>query len=228
VTEGDERLTSQDAEDPPWAYRGRDLGRILSLSDGVFAFAMTLLVLGLVLPINTNGGAVGAYLQTNTFHQSLYAYVITFFVISMWWQGHHLIFSYLRRFDRNLMRVNTTFLVFMAVLPFATIVLGAAGSNPVGVGFFAGIQVAAGLTLAFLWVYASGVGHLVREPFPKAWRDYVTFHTLTTPILFGASILVALYSATDGELVWLGIFIVPLIARRHIRNAPNHSGDHDR
>ncbi|HEV8050361.1 MAG TPA: TMEM175 family protein, partial [Thermoplasmata archaeon] len=104
-------LSSADRLEAPWVFRGRDMGRILALSDGVFAFAMTLLVLGLVLPIGTSGGAVAAYFQTQPFKTALYTYVLTFFVIGMWWQGHHLVFGYIQRYDRELIRLNSVFLV---------------------------------------------------------------------------------------------------------------------
>jgi uncharacterized membrane protein len=219
--EDDERSESRDLPEPPWVFRGRDLSRILSLSDGVFAFAMTLLVLGLVLPAGTAGGGVAAYFQTHAFESAMYAYILTFFVIGLWWQSHHLIFGYIRRYDRVLVRANSVFLVTIAILPFATIVLNAADNSPIGVGFFAAIQIAAGLSLAGLWRYASGPGHLVHRRLPASWRSYLSQVTLVTPLVFALSIPAAFWSVDGvnaGYLVWLGAFVFPMAIRHKARS----------
>jgi uncharacterized membrane protein len=216
--EGDERPELPDRVGPPWAFQGRDLSRILALSDGVFAFAMTLLVLGLTLPIATQGGAVGAYLESGTFQTALFAYILTFFVIGLWWQGHHLIFGYIRKYDRPLVRANAIFLMTIAILPFATIVLNAAGSYPSGVAFFCLNQAASGISLAALWWYASGSGKLVAATFPDGWKTYLTRHTLVTPVVFLVSIPVAVfYNVTAGELLWIAVFVIPFVLRRIAR-----------
>ena len=196
------------------------MGRILALSDGVFAFAMTLLVLGLVLPPLTTGGAVGAYLQTMAFRTAMYAYVLTFFIIGMWWQGHHLIFGYIERFDRVLIRLNSVFLVCIAILPFAVVVLNAAGNNPVGVGFFAVSQIAAGLSMSAVWWYASGPGHLVRARFPAEWSRYLRRTSLFMPVVFAASIPVALVNVTAAQGVWLLVFVLWFVSRRIAGRSP--------
>jgi len=210
-------LAAADRLEPPWMFRGHDMGRILALSDGVFAFAMTLLVLGLTLPLFTKGGAVGAYLRTQPFQMAIYAYVLTFFVIGMWWQGHHLIFGYIEQFDRVLIRANTMFLVTIAILPFATIVLNAADSDPVGVVFFAVTQIVAGLSLATIWWYAAGPGHLVGEGIPAEWRRYLRRSSLFMPVIFAISIPVAFFSVTAAEGVWLFVFVLWFVSRRFAR-----------
>jgi uncharacterized membrane protein len=195
------------------------MSRILALSDGVFAFAMTLLVLGLVLPSGTRGGAVWTYFGTSGFQSVMFSYILTFFVIGLWWQAHHLIFGYIHQYDRVLVRANSVFLVTIAILPFATIVLTAAGDNPVGVAFFAVTQIAAGLSLAGVWWYSSGRGGLVHDRVPVEWRAYLSRITLVTPVVFAISIPVAVlfpYSAfgvTVGEYVWLGAFVGPMAIR---------------
>jgi uncharacterized membrane protein len=166
------------------------------------------------------------YFQKPQFQAALFAYILTFFVIGLWWQAHHLIFGYIRQYDRVLVRANSVFLVTIAILPFATVVLNAANRNPVGVGFFAVTQIAAGLSLAGVWWYASGPGRLVHEGVPVEWRTYLSRITLVTPVVFALSIPVAFWPVSvlnlnPGELVWLGAFVVP-IAFRHRAKAAGH------
>ncbi|MCI4326189.1 MAG: DUF1211 domain-containing protein [Thermoplasmata archaeon] len=212
--EADETPIRSDRLEAPWVFRGQDMSRILALSDGIFAFAMTLLVLGLVLPTGDTGTKLQTYIVDGNLDGPLFAYVFTFFVIAMWWQGHHLIFTYIRRFDRPLVRLNSIFLIFMAILPFATIVLNSANGTPVGDVFFAGIQIAAGTSLGGLWWYASGPGALVGPNFPPAWRTYLNRHMVATPVVFAVSIPVALVSPGYAEFVWLGVFVISAFYRK--------------
>ncbi len=63
--EEDERVgPSREKLSPPWVAQGRDLSRLLALSDGIFAFAMTLLVLGLALPVGLDPKRVGQVRST--------------------------------------------------------------------------------------------------------------------------------------------------------------------
>lgn len=216
--ENEERRHGTDAGDPPWSFRGHDLSRTLAFSDGVFAFAATLLVLDLTLPAAEQGPNLEPYLTGSHFLSAAFAYGITFFVITLWWMGHHLVFSYLRRYDRRLIRMNGVFLLFIAVLPFATIVLngastGASPDNPAGIAFFSGVQVAAGTTLGAIWLYASGPGRLLAPNFPAPWRTYITRHTFTTPIVFALSIPLAFLNVTVAEGSWLLVFALPFVMR---------------
>ncbi|HKS59913.1 MAG TPA: TMEM175 family protein [Thermoplasmata archaeon] len=214
--ENDEGTVAGGVTEPPWRFRGTDLSRILALSDGIFAFALTLLVLGLVIPASVTGSGVFGYLTSDVFGRPLLAYLVTFFVISLWWQGHHLIFTYLRRYNRNLVRLNTLFLLFIAILPFSTGLLNAARGDPVGVAVFSLLQIAAGLSLGGLWVYASGVGGLTPADFPRDWRDYVTRATLLPPLIFAVSIPVAFVNTILAQLLWLLIAVMPLVLRRRL------------
>lgn len=213
--EGDE-VQGKSAERfaPPWEYRGTDMSRILALSDGVFAFAMTLLVIELALPAYATGTGIDHYLLSARFYSAIYAYVLTFFVIGLWWQAHHLVFGYIRSYDRTLIWYNTVFLIFIAVLPFATDVLGSAGSARVGVIFFALLQVCSGLTLLVLWIHASGPKRLVPGHLPAEWTEALRVQMITSPAVFGASIVVAIFSPTAAEYVWLLLFVIVAARRR--------------
>lgn len=199
---------------PPWAFRGDDLSRVFALSDGIFAFSMTLLVLSLAIPVGTHGPAVRAYLLSAPFLNSLYAYAITFFVIFAWWRGHNIVFSYIRSYDRRLLQINIVFLLLIAILPFATEALNASGSNPAGVVFFASLEVATGLTQGLLWVYACGPGKLAAPGLPKAWEEYIALTNFVVPAIFAASIPLAFYQVSYAEYLWALIFAVPFLIRR--------------
>ncbi|MGC1380802.1 MAG: TMEM175 family protein [Candidatus Baltobacteraceae bacterium] len=99
--------------------------RFEAFSDGVFAFAITLLALGFVLPelhAPTNRELAGAILRL---WPNLIAYALSFSVIGLMWQNHHALFRLVRAVDRKTVFWNILLLAGTVMIPFATTTLGA-------------------------------------------------------------------------------------------------------
>jgi uncharacterized membrane protein len=99
--------------------------RIEALTDGVFAIVMTLLVLEFSIPIiaenRVNAELPQALLELLP---SLYSYGLSFLVLGMIWTGHRTIFHLIKHSDGTLVFLNTFFLMFVALVPFTTSLLG--------------------------------------------------------------------------------------------------------
>jgi uncharacterized membrane protein len=92
--------------------------RIAALVDGIFAVAMTLLVLDLKLPEGTkvsNDPAVWRQLFELTGRFSTYA--LSFIVLAIFWMGHRALFHFVRRVNREMLWLNVLFLLFTTLLP---------------------------------------------------------------------------------------------------------------
>jgi len=98
--------------------------RFEAFSDGVFAFAATLLVLGFALPRARYEHDAG--LTTALLHlwPNLVAYGLSFAVIGIMWQNHHALFRFVERIDRRTVFLNLLLLAATAFIPFATSTLG--------------------------------------------------------------------------------------------------------
>jgi len=194
---------------PPWSSFNRDLSRLLALSDGIFAFAMTLLVLGLVVP-----AGFGSKSDVVTYLQGLWpdflAYLLGFLVIYLYWRQHGQVFRYIVSFDWTFSNLNILFLLFVAMMPFLTILLAAAGQSVFVVWLYAGIQVSAGLTLLAMWTYATGSNRHVDSTLPRSWVAFVSRSGLVAPMLFAASAPLALWNPYASEVAWFGI--LPIIS----------------
>jgi len=194
---------------PPWSSFNRDLSRLLALSDGIFAFAMTLLVLGLVVPAGFGSKSdVVAYLKG--LWPDFLAYLLGFLVISLYWRQHGQVFRYIVSFDWTISNLNVLFLLFVAMMPFLTILLAAAGQSVFVVWLYAGIQVSAGLTLFAMWTYAAGSNRHVDSTLPRTWVAFVSRSGLIAPVLFAASAPLALWNPYASEAAWFGI--LPIIS----------------
>jgi uncharacterized membrane protein len=100
-------------------------GRFEAFSDGVFAFAITLLVLGFVVPHLGHPDARQLAESLLSMWPNLVAYLLSFAVIGIMWQNHHTLFRTVARVDRTTVLYNLLLLAGTAFIPFATGTLGA-------------------------------------------------------------------------------------------------------
>jgi uncharacterized membrane protein len=101
-----------------------DKSRFEAFSDGVFAFAITLLVLGVVLPQLHQPSEAQLSSALYGLWPNIVAYVLSFAVIGIMWQNHHALFRMIARVDRMTVFLNLLLLAATAFIPFATSTLG--------------------------------------------------------------------------------------------------------
>jgi uncharacterized membrane protein len=169
--------------------------RVETLSDGIFAIAITLLVLTIPQPGNYRD--LGHELALRW--PSMAAYVVSFGVIGIMWLNHHSIFRHFERVDRPLFYCNLLLLLTIVFIPYPTGVLGEAlqrgeGARVAAVAYSITMAINA-YSWALLWLYASRGRRLLEPGFPEAER--VTASVLFTigTVVYTASIGVALVSA---------------------------------
>ncbi|HTT35751.1 MAG TPA: TMEM175 family protein [Thermoplasmata archaeon] len=201
--------------EPPWTPKRGDLSRLLALSDGIFAFALTLLVLGIALPLQFNASMLWSVLVD--LKPAFLAFVLSFFVIALYWLSHQEIFAYIVRLDRLVMMLNIGFLLTIAIMPFVTDVLATAGSQFLAVAVYSLAQIAAGGLLALIWLYATRWGALTERALPASWIDYLTVRLVLAPALFAVSIPVGYFDPLAAEISWIAILVLVRIVRHRLR-----------
>lgn len=188
---------------------GVEFSRIVAFSDGVFAIAITLLVLAIEIPPNVPDLGKALRNQEGDF----LAYALSFAVIGKLWIAHHRFFTGVERFDNRLMGLNLFYLGWIALLPFTSEVLGDYGDQTDGVIVYAANLAAVGLIAAGMHLYCFRAG-LVKEEVRPLQRAYTGPFYLVTPGVFLASIPIALFSPTLATLSWLLIFFISPQIRR--------------
>jgi len=111
-------MSTAERQDPSSRF---DTGRLTAISDGIFAVALTLLILDVKPPDVAASRLGGALLATAP---RLGIFALSFAVVAYYWVVHHLMFVYLRTADRGLLWGNLLFLFTIVVLPFSAAVLG--------------------------------------------------------------------------------------------------------
>lgn len=164
---------------------GLTKSRIETLCDGVFAIAMTLLIFNIKVP-SLSPPPAGSSLTRALFGlwPQFLVYAISFIMLGVYWVGHHNQFHYIRRTDRVLLWVNVLFLMFVALVPFSTALLGEYPAEQVAVVFYAVNLMLVGLTLYAQWWYATSGHHLV-----DADLDLVLVRLAKRRVLMGPVIL---------------------------------------
>ena len=182
------------------------LTRVLALTDGVFGIAATLLVIELIVP-TLSAGATSADLWnalSEEFHTFL-AYLLSFFIIGVWWNGHHRHYSLIRDTNSTLRWLNLLFLLWIALLPFFTKIIADYGSLQVALALYSLDQAAAGLFLSLSWVYASRNHKLIDKHLPEKTIRLTTIRSAIAPILFSVSIGVSFTNPILTYISWLGL-----------------------
>ena len=203
--------------------------RLLAFSDGVFAVAITLLVLDLRLPAGVeHGGDAALVNELLGMGPKLLLFCFTFIIIGMSWLGHHRKFNYISRVDGLLLWLNLFYLMALCLIPFATDVLGERGTR---IGFIVYAVAMALLTLLSAVVSAYGL----REPFlgGAGVRPGIRMDMILSPLLTGFVFLAAagMAFAYWAEFApWVLFLIIPISAffgsRDHGGNDPT-AGEED-
>ena len=193
--------------------RTEGMNRLMGFSDGVFAIAITLLILNIEVPKPTGAAAV-AVSQIVDEWPDILSYVISFLVIGNYWIVHHDIFGDVERYDGKLLWLNIIYLMFIAFIPFSTSLIGDfPGGVPVMI--YAGTLTLTSIVLAVLWRYAWGSDLLDGTVDRDDMRE-VTYDILTPATVFAVSILIALVSAQWAMYSWLLLLVADPIRERLI------------
>jgi uncharacterized membrane protein len=148
--------------------------RLEAFSDGVFAIAITLLVIELHAPRLEGGGSLARALWAQW--PSYVAYLVSFATIGVIWLNHHRVFTQVAQVDGPLLVLNLNLLLWTALIPFPTNVvaefLGQGGEHArTAVAFYSGVFVLLGLSFGALFVWITRDNRLLhRLPPPEVVR----------------------------------------------------------
>ena len=185
-----------------------EFSRIVAFSDGVFAIAITLLVLNLKIPEHLHDADLTAVLLEQW--PDLFAFALSFAVIGRFWVIHHGFFSEVTGFDGRLIALNLFYLAWIVLLPFSSQVLGAYGDDEAAVVLYA-INLSAVVLSGVLMFNDAQRSGLARTT-PAEGRDNRN-RALRIAAVFLLSIPVALFDARLAQWFWLALFAWPVVDR---------------
>lgn len=194
----------------PFHLDSHETDRLLALSDGVIAIAITLLVLDLGVPEVPPGSttAILPVLVAEQWHEFL-GYALSFLVIGLYWVLHRRVFVHIERHDRGVLWLTLVFLFLVALVPYATSVFSAYPDTRFGVSFYAVVLALTGFSLTLLWGYASRK-QLLEDGLASRTVRIQAARFLASPVLFVGSAILAQFDPTLAVLSWF--LLIPINA----------------
>jgi uncharacterized membrane protein len=141
--------------------------RVEAFSDGVFAIAITLLVLDLTVPPRDGTPAGGLAVALAHQWPAYFAYFVSFLIIGIIWVNHHTVFNKVRLVDRPVLFANLALLLIVSAIPFPTKLLAeyltAGADSHVAAAIYSATMLAMGLAYSTLWLTITRDTRLLHE-----------------------------------------------------------------
>ena len=175
--------------------------RLEAFSDGVFAIAITLLVLDLVVPPHERPEGQTLAVALGAEWPAYFAYLVSFLVIGIIWINHHAMFALVRRVDRRVLFANLFLLLTVSVIPFPTRLLAdyltSEDDAHTAAAVYSTTMFAMGLAFSLLFLAITRDARLLHAPLPPeavrlARRKFgagMVFYAATIGLAFVSAVL---------------------------------------
>jgi uncharacterized membrane protein len=191
--------------------------RLEAFSDGVFAVAITLLVLDIRPPADAETSS-GLWRALGDLWPHYAAYAVSFLIIGIVWVNHHAVMALIARVDRGLSFLNLLLLMAVALIPFATALfaeyLTHGEPQHAAAAAYSIVITLMGVAFGALWIYASRDGRLLVPGFPREELPRVTRRFVIGTPVYVATIGIAFVSAPACLVVHAVVAVYYALARR--------------
>jgi uncharacterized membrane protein len=192
--------------------------RIETFSDGVFAIAITLLIIEIGVPEVSGNESLAAAL--GDLWPSYGAYVLSFVMIGIYWVNHHSLFRLFVRTDHYFLMLNVLFLMAIAFLPFPTAVLGEYLDDPsqrdIAVRLYALALLLPAAGWLIVWLYGNARG-LVDERLAPDYIRFLTVQYVLSNALYAGALLLSFLNAWAALAIVVALTLLYLLPPRRPR-----------
>lgn len=204
------------------AYRRgtEEFSRFTGFSDGVFGFAMTLLISTVAIPVVQRSelrGALGEDIP------DIVSYFVTFVVIGHYWLAHHRLFASLGYVTVKIMRMNLAYMAMIAFMPFPTALFGRYNGEFISLLLYVAALSMASLIEAAM-VHEAHSSGAMRVPIGDGGYRLVIIASLIPAAVFGFSLVVAVFTVDWAPVTWLLMIPLELAVGRRIPAAERFLG----
>jgi uncharacterized membrane protein len=200
--------------------------RTEAFSDGVFAVAITLLVLNVEVP---HPGAGSLRHALTSLWPSYAAYVVSFMTIGIMWVNHHAVFKNIRVVDRPLQFINLFLLMIITFIPFPTALLGryiqAGSDSSVAAAVYCFVMVLMSIGFGSLWGYVvfhpdlleEGIDlSAARSSLPRFTSGILVYAACIGIAFISAKLTVAVLAAIDAFYIFNHIDVTGVQDELHV------------
>lgn len=189
----------------PWLTKNR----LETLADGIFAIAMTLLILNVKIPVMTDYKATTALpAALAQLRPHFIAFVLSFILLSVFWMAHHRQFHSIDKVDSVFLWLNILMLLLIVLVPFSTSLMGEYETSWVANFFFELNLFFIGLAMLSYWWYAGKDNRLTAA---NVTRDQYIYGLKRSLVLPGVSLVALGLSFLTPEHSTLVFLAIPVI-----------------
>ena len=181
--------------------------RLETIVDGIFAIAMTLLVLSIEIPSTPFHSAADFQIYIIALLPKILIYFLSFVLLGIFWMNHH-IFFVIKGTNRTILWINMIWLMFIALVPFSTSLVSSFGQYQLSQIFFDLNIFAIGLLFYINWDYAVKRDYIAEEAVP--YDKPIKKSNLFTPLIAIVAIVLSFINPYFSSTVFLFIPIIYL------------------
>lgn len=195
----------------------RSSKRLEALSDGIFAFAMTLLVLDIKPPsVPVDQLPVAIFLLWPHF----FCYLISFALLGVYWSGQAAQYQFVQKVDQTYIWLNIGFLAVIVLVPFSTSFLSGYPFTFLPILVYGLNLIFIGVMLYWMWAHATGRHRLIDVDVPRGVIRYSKWRSLIPPTCYVVAIIAALYDPYISLIIFALtpiLFIIPGLHKYWLR-----------
>lgn len=190
---------------------GTGMERLIALTDGIFAFSMTLLAVDVNIPqLAVTASASQVTDAVVQLVPQMVIYVTSFLLVAVYWQINRRVFRFVKRVDGYAVWLILLQLMCVAFLPVATGLFDTFGDVTAVILLYAGTLTVIGILGQLFWLHAIRA-HLLDESMNPILVEYYTFRGAMTTLVYLAVMLVAAVAAQYARLVLLLMLFYPFL-----------------
>jgi uncharacterized membrane protein len=187
---------------------------IISFSDAVFAFAITLMALSIDIPDLPIDLSQSQLLERlNDMYPRFEDYIISFAVIAIFWVSYHQVFNHIKGSHISMVYLNLLFLLLITLLSLTTSFVINYASYQIPYIIYCIVVILTSALLVMIWWYATKRHRLVDKNMHPLFIKGTFFNLLSVPIIFGLSIVISFVDLVIAQYFWLSIIPLNIFIR---------------
>lgn len=188
------------------------VSRLEGLTDGIFAIAMTIIVLNLHVPQNLSNDMISPLIQEEIY-SNLFIYIGTFIILGTHWIAMNFQWGLLERLNRIYLWTNMFYLMTICVIPFSANLLGAYRYNIHSINFYAANLLCASLG-QFLILQCAHFFKLFKDIYTPSIYRAAMLRILVAPLFYVSALILAHWSIRGAFMMLVAPTLIYMIPGR--------------
>ena len=195
------------------------LEHVISFSDAVFAFAITLMALSIDIP------DLPTHLKQSELLDKLYglypqfeSYIISFAVIAIFWVSYHQVFNHIKGSHITMVYLNLLFLLLITLLSLSTSIIINYGTYQIPYVIYCFIVIMTSSLLATIWWHATKNKSLIDKNLHPFFIKGILVNLMSIPIVFTISIIISFINLDIAQYFWLVIAPLNIAIKRRYKH----------